>query len=225
MKGGDMNRKSLIVVIAVVVVLFVAGVLYSVLQRPDTEPDGAPAITGADRAEEARGVIAEIRQQQRPVAAPPPGGVEPSDDDADGAEPAGAEPAPGAASASADAGGPGAASAGAAQSDLDEAFERAQAFQREGKLADAQLLYFFGARGGHPASAFELAAMNDPNHHSPEASLLAEPDAFQAYRWYSVANEQAYAGAADRLAALREWAENAAQSGDAEAEQLLLQWE
>jgi hypothetical protein len=67
--------------------------------------------------------------------------------------------------------------------------------------------------------------MNDPNHHSPETSLLAEPDAFQAFRWYSVARDGGIDTAAVRLDALREWAETAAAAGDSEADRLLLQWE
>lgn len=107
----------------------------------------------------------------------------------------------------------------------DEAFSRAQAFQEEGRLADAQLLYFFGARAGHADSAYALATMYDPNHHDPGTSLFEEPDAFQAYRWYSAAREQGLEAANQRLDALRDWAETAAADGDAEAERLLLQWD
>ena len=109
--------------------------------------------------------------------------------------------------------------------DYDAAFERAQEFRDSGRLADAQLLYFFGARGGHAPSAFELATMNDPNHHTPETSLLPEPDPFQAYRWYAAARDQGMTAAGPRLEALRDWAEKASASGNAEAERLLLQWE
>lgn len=111
------------------------------------------------------------------------------------------------------------------RSELDEAFERAQDFQRLGQLADAQLLFFFGARSNHGPSAFALATMNDPNHHTPATSLLPNPDAFQAYRWYTVASQQSVAEAQPRLDALRAWATRAAADGDAEAERLLLQWE
>ncbi|HMB73483.1 MAG TPA: deoxyribonuclease, partial [Gammaproteobacteria bacterium] len=89
----------------------------------------------------------------------------------------------------------------------------------------AQVLLFFGARRGHPASAYAYAEMNDPNHHSPASSLLDEPDAFQAFRWYSAALDGGYADASERLDALREWAQTAAAAGDSEAERLLLQWE
>lgn len=106
----------------------------------------------------------------------------------------------------------------------DDAFSRAEAFRSEGQLADAQLMYFYAARGGHAGSAFQLGSAYDPNHHDPSASLLPEPDPFQAYKWYSQALEGGIEDAAPRLAALREWAEREAQTGNAEAEQLLLQW-
>jgi TPR repeat protein len=97
--------------------------------------------------------------------------------------------------------------------------------QTEGKLDDAQVLLFFGARRGHAQSAFAYAELNDPLHHSPETSLLAEPDAFQAYRWYTTALDAGMEAAAERLAALREWTENEAAAGNSEADRLLLQWE
>jgi TPR repeat protein len=112
----------------------------------------------------------------------------------------------------------------AAAPDYDKAFSDAQAFQKAGQLADAQLLYFFGARANHAPSAFELATMNDPNHHSSATSLLPKPDPFQAYKWYSVARDHGMAAASQRLEELHSWAMKAAEEGDAEAERLLLQW-
>jgi len=105
-----------------------------------------------------------------------------------------------------------------------EAYERAREFQKEGRLADAQLLYFYAARGGNAAAQFELAAMNDPNHHGRATSLLAEPDPFQAYKWYSAALEHGSREAQGRLDALHDWTEKAAAEGNSEAERLLLQW-
>lgn len=183
-----MNRQTWVIG-AVVAVVALAGIGY-VMLRPGMPDTQVPPITGAERAEEARGVIAEIER----------GGA--------GAEvPAPTEDAP------------------TGATDLDKAFEEAQGFQRAGQLADAQLLYFYAARGGHGPSAFALGTMNDPSHHSPETSLLPEPDAFQAFRWYSAAAEQGYPGAAERLRALHEWAVAAADGGDEQAERLLLQWE
>lgn len=109
--------------------------------------------------------------------------------------------------------------------DYAEAYARAEEFHADGRLADAQLLYFFAARGGHAPAAFALATFNDPNHYSAQASLMDEPDPFQAYRWYRTAREAGHDEADARLAELRTWAEAAAGDGDAEAERLLLQWE
>ncbi len=104
------------------------------------------------------------------------------------------------------------------------AYERASQFRAEGRSADAQLLYFFAARGGHGPAAFDLASSYDPNHQG-ESSLMNEPDPFQAYRWYQRARDAGEVAAEQRLAELRGWAEQAAGAGDAEAERLLLQWE
>lgn len=114
--------------------------------------------------------------------------------------------------------------ANAAGPDYAEAYARAQEFQADGQLADAQLLYFFAARGGYAPAAFDLATVNDPNHHT-SASSLAAADPFQAYRWYTAARDAGHPGASERLEELRVWAESASQAGDHKAEQLLLQWE
>ena len=79
-------------------------------------------------------------------------------------------------------------------------------------------------RDASKSMEFELAAMNDPNHHARETSLLAEPDAFQAYKWYSAALEHGSQQAQARLDGLHEWANKAAEEGNSEAERLLLQW-
>jgi hypothetical protein len=113
----------------------------------------------------------------------------------------------------------------AESADYQEAFERAQAFRRENRLADAQMLYFYAARGGHAQAAFELATLNDPIYHSEQTSLLDEPDPFQAYKWYSAALEHGVEAAEMRLDALRKWAQAAAADGNLEAERLLLQWQ
>jgi TPR repeat protein len=105
------------------------------------------------------------------------------------------------------------------------AYERAQQFQADGRFADAQLLLFFAARGGHAPAAFDLATLHDPNHHDGETSLADKPDAFQAYRWYVTARDAGHETADERLADLRAWAESTAASGDTDAERLLLQWE
>lgn len=183
--------------------------------------DSPAPITGPGRAAEARSVISEIEasrsvetaeRRDQPVAGVIQRAPAAESQDVGGGAIAVAPEAP-------------AEQPQRAQSALDDAFERAQAFQADGQLDDAQVLYFFGARQGHSGSAFALAEMNDPNHHSPETSLLAEPDAFQAYRWYSEARDGGIAAADARLAALMEWAQAAAAAGDGDADRLLLQWE
>jgi TPR repeat protein len=109
--------------------------------------------------------------------------------------------------------------------DYAQAYERAQEFQADGRPADAMLLYFFAARGGNAAAAFDLATFHDPNHHAETSSLMDEPDAFQAYRWYRQAEEAGHEAASERLTDLRAWAKRTADTGNAEAERLLLQWE
>lgn len=109
--------------------------------------------------------------------------------------------------------------------DYAQAVARAEQFQQDGQLADAQLLYFFAARGGNADAAFTLATMYDPLHYADQQGLMNEPDLHQAYQWYSQAQSAGFEEAGERLAALRVWTERAAQAGNAEAERLLLQWE
>lgn len=109
--------------------------------------------------------------------------------------------------------------------DYAEAHARAQEFKAAGQLPDAQLLYFFAARGGYAPAAFDLATFNDPSQHSAATGLVTKPDPFQAYRWYTAARDAGHAEASERLEALHAWAESAGQSGDSDAERLLLQWE
>jgi hypothetical protein len=174
-----MNRQTATVAIIVIAVLVIGGLAYWARQPTEVTSEsggpGAPVATEAERAVDARAVIADL-EHESPV-------------------------------------------------DYGAAVERAEAFQSEGRLADAQLLYFFAARGGNAAAAFALATMNDPNHHSAASSLLPEPDAFQAYKWYVAAREAGMAAADARLEALHGWAETAAADGDTDADRLLLQWD
>jgi hypothetical protein len=109
--------------------------------------------------------------------------------------------------------------------DYGQAYAEAQAFQAAGRTADAHLLYFFAARGGHAPAAMALASGYDPNHWTAETSMMDAPEPFQAYKWYSRAAQGGEPLAAERLAALRGWAETAAQAGNTEAQGLLLQWQ
>jgi TPR repeat protein len=165
-----MNRTTIIAAALAIAVVAIAALFF--VLRPSPEPG---AITGAERAEEAREFIAEVREEPGPES-------------------------------------------------YGDAYERAREHQEEGRLADAQLLYFYAARGGHAGAEFALAEMNDPNHHESATSLLEEPDAYQAYKWYSAALEHGSSEAQQRLDALRDWATQAAAQGNSEAERLLLQW-
>ena len=109
--------------------------------------------------------------------------------------------------------------------DFGAAHARAEEFLTEGRTADAQLLYFFAARGGHAPAAFDLATFNDPNHTEAATGLVAAPDPFQAYRWYMAARDAGDEQASQRLEEPRAWAESASLAGDGDAERLLLQWE
>jgi len=215
-----MNRQTLTigaVLLAGVLVVFAVAVY---VERGGSDNGPAP-ITGPGRAAEARSVIADIEARrssssEAPAARPAAGLIERPEE-------AAGEPVGGGAIAETPE--PAAAAAGGAGTELDAAFERAREMQAAGKLDDAQVLFFFGARRGHAGSAFAYAEMNDPNHHSPETSLLAEPDAFQAFRWYTAALDGGIDEAADRLDDLHDWAMSAAAAGDVDAERLLLQWE
>lgn len=109
--------------------------------------------------------------------------------------------------------------------DYAEALTQAREFLSEGRLADAQLLYFFAARGGDALAAFELATLYDPNQASGDANRLQESDPFQAFKLYQQAQEAGHEDADQRLAALRVWTEQASEAGDEQARRLLLLWE
>lgn len=114
--------------------------------------------------------------------------------------------------------------AGESEADLDAIFAKARELQAQGHLADAYLLYFYGARQGDPAAALMLGRMYDPTGSDDIQSLVDEPIAAQALKWYRSAAEAGSATAEDYLANLRGWAEDAAARGDPEARQLLLIW-
>jgi hypothetical protein len=215
-----MNRETLKIsagLLAVVVVVF--GVMLY-LDRSGSDDDTVE-ISGPGRAGEARGIIAEIesRREAESAAAPPrPRAALIERPDEPAVQPVGG----GAIAVTPE---PAAAAPTGANAELDAAYDRALELQANGQLDDAQVLFFFGARRGHPRSAFTYAELNDPLHHSPATSLLAEPDAFQAFRWYSAALDGGVEAAVSRLAELHEWAEKEAAAGNDEAERLLLQWE
>lgn len=109
--------------------------------------------------------------------------------------------------------------------DYAAAVESGQAFEADGRYADAQLMYFFAARGGNAEAAYELGQMYDPTTFSTETSNMDEPDPFQSFKWYTQARDGGVAAAGERLGELRTWTEREAEAGNIEAEQLLLQWD
>lgn len=220
-RGETMNRQTLTigaVLFAVVVVAF--GI--AVWLDGDDSGSSVTIPAGPGQAAEARNIIADIeRERSRDTSTQPAQRQVELLGDGDDA----GQPVSGGAIAETPAPAPAVAAGAGADSELDAAYQRARELQAAGQLDDAQVLLFFGARQGHSPSAFSYAEMNDPNHHSAATSLLAEPDAFQAYRWYTAAAEGGMEAADGRLIALREWAETEAAAGNSEAERLLLQWE
>ncbi|MEJ2427088.1 MAG: deoxyribonuclease, partial [Candidatus Thiodiazotropha sp.] len=74
-------------------------------------------------------------------------------------------------------------------------------------------------------AAFALASLYDPNHFKPGNELLASPDVYQAHKWYLEAEKQQLPEARERLLRLRSNIETQAQSGDSDAQRLLLNWQ
>jgi TPR repeat protein len=111
------------------------------------------------------------------------------------------------------------------ETDFDKSYKQALQFMDDGQMADAQLLLFYAARGGHGPSALVLAGLYDPVGFNPATSLMEKPDAFQAFKWYNKALEAGEEQAAGPLEELKSWCEAAAADGDQQAAQVLLQWE
>jgi len=109
--------------------------------------------------------------------------------------------------------------------DYDEAYRLAQEFSAAGRVADAQLMLFFAARGGHGPASFDLATLYDPVPRSMGVTVLDKPDPAQAYKWYLKARDAGVAAAQGRLDELRNWVESAAADGDDEAARVLFQME
>lgn len=106
-----------------------------------------------------------------------------------------------------------------------EILQQARTFQQSGALTDAYLLLYFAARQGDGQAAFDLASLQDPNHFKAGSSLLEEPDAFQAQKWYSTAAAHNITQAKERLQALRSTLQQKADAGDMAARRLLLNWQ
>jgi hypothetical protein len=108
--------------------------------------------------------------------------------------------------------------------DPEVVFAEAERMQGAGELEDAYLLYRFAARHGQAQAALALGTQADPAFHAAATSFLPEPDAGQAYKWYSVAAAADNETAAQRLQDLRNRVQQEALAGDEQAKRLLLQW-
>jgi hypothetical protein len=217
--GGHMNRRSLTISAALLAVVVVVFGFFVIFGGDDSGSRSVP--TGPGQAGEARGIIAEIEERRSEEAAQPAPTRQPELIGRAAEE----QPTSVRAGAVAVTPAPAPAAPTGADAALDDAFEQAVAMQADGKLDDAQMLFFFAARQGHARSAYQYAEMNDPLHHTPGGSLLPEPDPNAAFRYYQVALESGYEAAAERLDALHQWTIDAAAAGDLDAEMLLLQWE
>ena len=107
---------------------------------------------------------------------------------------------------------------------LDLVYEKARVFHQEGSLADAHLLFFFAAREDHLPAMMVMGEMSDPTRFRAADSLLDNADVIQAYKWYQRAAERGYQPASDRVVDLRQWATDAAEAGNSDARQLLLNY-
>ncbi|MCU7870242.1 MAG: hypothetical protein KZQ98_17190 [Candidatus Thiodiazotropha sp. (ex Lucinoma borealis)] len=107
----------------------------------------------------------------------------------------------------------------------DQIVDQVIEFQQQGNLTDAYLLLFYAAREGDGPAAFALASMHDPNHFVEGNTLLDNPDAYQAHKWYVVAAEKDITAAQKRLQVLRSTTEEQAKTGDLAAQRLLLNWQ
>jgi hypothetical protein len=114
--------------------------------------------------------------------------------------------------------------AGGEEPDAEVVFAEAERMQGEGSLEDAYLLYRFAARHGQAQAALILGTGADPAYHDAETAFLPEPDAAQAYKWYSLAADAGNAEAQQRLQDLRRRVQQEAAAGDAQARRLALQW-
>ncbi|MEJ2405491.1 MAG: hypothetical protein P8171_14545 [Candidatus Thiodiazotropha sp.] len=109
--------------------------------------------------------------------------------------------------------------------DGDQIMHQVKEYESLERQTDAYLLLFYAAREGNGQAAFALASRYDPNHFKPGNELLAAPDVYQAHKWYLEAEKQQLPEARKRLQRLRNSIETQAQSGDSDAQRLLLNWQ
>lgn len=111
----------------------------------------------------------------------------------------------------------------AGKPDPKAAYLKARELANADQTEDAYLLDFYAARLGHADAAFLLGEQADPVHWQA-GGMLQAPAPEQALKWYRAAANVGHAEAEQRLAALRAWADAAAQDGDADAQRLMLAW-
>lgn len=107
---------------------------------------------------------------------------------------------------------------------VDALLAQAQAFQSEGKLGDAWLLYFKAAKDGSAEAAMMLAQQADPAYFRAGSTVLSQPDVVQAHKWYEQARRNGSDVAQQRLQQLLVELEKAAGAGDEQAAVLLEKW-
>lgn len=107
---------------------------------------------------------------------------------------------------------------------LDDLYLAAQKFQRQGRLSDAYLVYFFAARKGHAPSALALGKQSDPVYYSAGTSVHEAPDMVQALKWYEAAASAGNVDAQTLLQELKLYIGDQAKTGDPVAESLSLEW-
>jgi hypothetical protein len=115
--------------------------------------------------------------------------------------------------------------ANGAEPDPDVVFAEAERMQGSGDQEDAYLLYRFAARHGQAQAALTLGTQADPAYHEGAGGFLSEPDAAQAFKWYSVAAAADSETAGQRLQDLHKRVQRDAVAGDKQARRLLLQWQ
>jgi hypothetical protein len=108
---------------------------------------------------------------------------------------------------------------------LETVYDRGSGYQNEGSLADAHLLYFFSAREGYLPAMMKLGELADPELFRSEDSLLDRADVIQAYKWYQKAATLGHEPAVGRIKNLRRWATAESNFSNADARQLLLNFE
>ncbi|HGG58608.1 MAG TPA: hypothetical protein ENK26_01650 [Gammaproteobacteria bacterium] len=109
--------------------------------------------------------------------------------------------------------------------DLEAVYQQALQYDKAGARADAWLLYYFAARKGHGPSALALGRRADPLHFDAAKSVTGNPEPYEAYKWYRIAEKAGVAEAAEDLGDLRGWVDEQADKGDLRAQRLRLLWQ